>query len=365
MVWLVALLSPQGNRYLMTGKKRPRNKTSNYIISMDRTDMERHSRNCLGKLRCAQCKGGRRGVAVPADPSLMPHLCAGPTLWAPSSPRTTTASTRRTWTRSRWPPPSPSSARSSRSSSTCVPPETGPSAPLAPTSHSPLSSPVLYRAQQSNVLGTRGPRKMKVCVPRVEKGGKRKLWRPLRHNEEMGAHYKRQEMDDLVFMINKPPQWNKSASEAALWEGRGTQLTTPLSPLPSAANAYVLNFHNRVTMASVKNFQLVTPSDRTRAPCLFSACPLSLTHTCVTPSPMVQTRACCCSSGARTRTCSPWTSSTLCHPCKVGAALPSLPGSPAASFLTPPPPCPLRSLRHLPEQLRLQASVRVVGRRLP
>ena len=42
----------------------------------------------------------------------------------------------------------------------------------------------------------------------------------------------------LVYMINKPPRWNDQVG------------------------AYVLNFNGRVTMASVKNFQLVQPDDQ-------------------------------------------------------------------------------------------------------
>lgn len=41
-------------------------------------------------------------------------------------------------------------------------------------------------------------------------------------------------------MVNKPPKWN------------------------DAVGAYVLNFNGRVTMASVKNFQLVNPEDQER-----------------------------------------------------------------------------------------------------
>lgn len=43
---------------------------------------------------------------------------------------------------------------------------------------------------------------------------------------------------DLVYMINKPPRWNEQVQ------------------------AYVLNFNGRVTMASVKNFQLVDPEEQ-------------------------------------------------------------------------------------------------------
>jgi len=41
----------------------------------------------------------------------------------------------------------------------------------------------------------------------------------------------------LAYLINKPPRWNEQVG------------------------AYVLNFNGRVTMASVKNFQLVDPDE--------------------------------------------------------------------------------------------------------
>lgn len=43
---------------------------------------------------------------------------------------------------------------------------------------------------------------------------------------------------DLIYLINKPPRWNEQVG------------------------AYVLNFNGRVTMASVKNFQLVDPEEQ-------------------------------------------------------------------------------------------------------
>lgn len=45
-------------------------------------------------------------------------------------------------------------------------------------------------------------------------------------------------MRDLALLINKPPRWNEHIG------------------------AYVLNFNGRVTMASVKNFQLVDPEEQ-------------------------------------------------------------------------------------------------------
>lgn len=41
----------EGDHFLMCSKKRPNNATSNYIISMRMGDLERSSKNFLGKLR--------------------------------------------------------------------------------------------------------------------------------------------------------------------------------------------------------------------------------------------------------------------------------------------------------------------------
>lgn len=63
-------------------------------------------------------------------------------------------------------------------------------------------------------------------------------WRPLHKDEEMLTRAKRRPGKDLRYLINKPPRWNDQVG------------------------AYVLNFNGRVTMASVKNFQLVEPEDQ-------------------------------------------------------------------------------------------------------
>ena len=48
---------------------------------------------------------------------------------------------------------------------------------------------------------------------------------------------KERDLSNLFYYINKPPKWNEQVG------------------------AYVLNFNGRVTMASVKNFQLVSQDD--------------------------------------------------------------------------------------------------------
>lgn len=50
-------------------------------------------------------------------------------------------------------------------------------------------------------------------------------------------YYRAKNMDDLIELHNKTPQWNEETQ------------------------SYVLNFHGRVTQASVKNFQIVHDND--------------------------------------------------------------------------------------------------------
>ncbi len=92
----------------------------------------------------------------------------------------------------------------------------------------------------SNVLGSRGPRKMKVAVPKVLPDGRSVTFQPDRDEDSMVAKFKAGYIQDMALLINKPPKWNEQVG------------------------AYVLNFNGRVTMASVKNFQLVSPDDHDR-----------------------------------------------------------------------------------------------------
>lgn len=90
----------------------------------------------------------------------------------------------------------------------------------------------------SNVLGSKGPRQMKVCIPEVKDDGSYEEHRPLRKGDELVTRFKSKDFEGMQYLSNKKPRWNESVG------------------------AYVLNFNGRVTMASVKNFQLVLPSDQ-------------------------------------------------------------------------------------------------------
>merc|ERR1712070_1012019 len=92
---------------------------------------------------------------------------------------------------------------------------------------------------QYNVLGTRGPRKMTAMIPELDEKGNRTVFKPVDENDGVLERYKEKgETEGLVVMRNKPPKWNEQMQ------------------------AYCLNFHGRVTHASVKNFQLVDENDK-------------------------------------------------------------------------------------------------------
>ncbi|KAH7479673.1 Tubby-related protein 2 [Phytophthora ramorum] len=178
------LYMKEGDRFLLTAKKRPKNRTSNYLVSLQRGDLlRRGSDNYVGKLR-ANFLGTEFTIY---DSGSNPKDADQQTITS-----------------------NPAGIRQ----------ELGIS---------------MYAA---NVLGHRGPRKMKVCVPRVREDGTRVVWRPLTKDDEMVNKCKEQDHTNLTYLINKPPRWNDQVC------------------------AYVLNFNGRVTMASVKNFQLVTPEDQ-------------------------------------------------------------------------------------------------------
>ena len=174
-----SLYLKDGSRFLLAGQKRTMNKTSNYMICMDKRDLARDSPAYLGKLR-ANFIGTEYQLYDDGD-SL-------------EGARSTGAELRKE---------------------------------LGVVNFAP------------NVIGTRGPRKMKVACPAVDEATNApSVFRQRDKDEDsMMAKFKAMHTQDMFLMINKPPKWNDSVG------------------------AYVLNFNGRVTMASVKNFQLVTPSD--------------------------------------------------------------------------------------------------------
>ncbi|XP_067000524.1 protein king tubby isoform X2 [Anabrus simplex] len=90
---------------------------------------------------------------------------------------------------------------------------------------------------ETNVLGFKGPRKMTVILPGMTQDHKRVQISPQDDHEGLLECWRNKNMDNLIELHNKTPVWNDDTQ------------------------SYVLNFHGRVTQASVKNFQIVHDSN--------------------------------------------------------------------------------------------------------
>lgn len=164
--------SSEGERFLLSARKRKKSKTSNYLMSIDLEDTHRQSGNYFGKLRSnfvgTEFTIFDKGVK-------------------PSEAETTSGN----------------SALAAR----C---ELG---------------AVMY---QYNVLGTRGPRKMTAIVPQVSERNERVVFRPKSDKDQdaiLRLHKERNDTrDDLVTMINKSPKWNEQMQAYCLnFNGRVTK----------------------------------------------------------------------------------------------------------------------------------------------
>ncbi|XP_050048250.1 tubby-related protein 3 [Dermacentor andersoni] len=162
--------------FLLAARKRKKSATSNYLISVDPTDLSRGGESFVGKLR-----SNLLGTAFTI------YDCA-------EGPRQNTEK------------------RSVRS-------EIG---------------AVVY---ETNVLGFKGPRKMTVILPAMSKDNKRIELKPSFEHGGLLERWKSRNMENLLELRNKTPVWNDDTQ------------------------SYVLNFHGRVTQASVKNFQIVHEND--------------------------------------------------------------------------------------------------------
>lgn len=185
------LFLKEEDTFLLASKKRARNRTSNYVVSLDPKDMNRNSSACVGKLR-ANFLGTEFQLF---DNGVNPTKKKSIKKYEDVNDDSTTSD--------------------------------------EPFVRSELGA-VLYA---SNIMGSRGPRKMRVAVPKVVEDGSRILYKSISKKESMLQRFKASEKGSLTELINKPPRWNDQVG------------------------AYVLNFNGRVTMASVKNFQLVLEED--------------------------------------------------------------------------------------------------------
>jgi len=78
---------------------------------------------------------------------------------------------------------------------------------------------------------------MTVVIPGMTAEGKRHEFRAISDADGIVERFKAKNSDGLLALHNKTPVWNEETQ------------------------SYVLNFHGRVTQASVKNFQIVHDND--------------------------------------------------------------------------------------------------------
>ena len=98
-----------------------------------------------------------------------------------------------------------------------------------------------------NVLGTNGPRKMQVYLPSTDRSGVRDKLQPTQTSDCMTKKIENKD-HNYIKIVNKTPRWNENLG------------------------AFCLNFQGRVTVASVKNFQLVDENDQDKIVLQFGKC---------------------------------------------------------------------------------------------
>ncbi|XP_042326848.1 tubby-related protein 3 [Sceloporus undulatus] len=165
--------------FLLAGRKRKKSKTSNYLISIDPTDLSREGESFIGKLR-SNLMGTKFTVY---DHGVSPIKAQG----------------------------------------------------LVEKAHTRHEMAAI--CYETNVLGFKGPRKMSVIIPGMNLNHERIPIRPQNEHESLLSKWQNKDMENLIELHNKAPVWNDDTQ------------------------SYVLNFHGRVTQASVKNFQIVHEND--------------------------------------------------------------------------------------------------------
>mmetsp|Transcript_58704 Transcript_58704/g.70634 ORF Transcript_58704/g.70634 Transcript_58704/m.70634 type:complete len:583 (+) Transcript_58704:139-1887(+) len=186
----------QDDKFLMSSRKRPNQRTPSYLISMRRNDHERNSNNNIGKLRSnflgTEFQIYDSGIS-PKDQSRHSHHGG-------------------TFTQ--------------KQASECD----------SQPARSELGA-LLYSSDPAGSV----PRKMQVCINQVDEHDRPTMtWRPAHKHEEMLSNFKcktDRATRHLISLHNKPPTWNEHTG------------------------SFALDFNGRVTMSSVKNFQLINPED--------------------------------------------------------------------------------------------------------
>ncbi|XP_036618200.1 tubby protein homolog [Trichosurus vulpecula] len=166
--------------FLLAGRKRKKSKTSNYLISVDPTDLSRGGESFVGKLR-SNLMGTKFTVY---NNGVNPMKTSSSNLESAN-----------------------------------------------------IRQELAAICYETNVLGFKGPRKMSVIIPGMSMVHERVSIRPRNEQETLLARWLSKSTDTVIELHNKTPVWNDDTQ------------------------SYVLNFHGRVTQASVKNFQIIHAND--------------------------------------------------------------------------------------------------------
>ncbi|KAK5622458.1 hypothetical protein CRENBAI_003233 [Crenichthys baileyi] len=157
-------LDNEKKTFLLAGRKRKKSTTSNYLISIDATDLSRGGENFVGKLR-SNLMGTKFTVF---DNALNPERAL----------------------------PDMSNARQELAG-------------------------IIY---DTNVLGMKGPRRMTVVIPGMSKDNERVPLRPRNECDGLLVRYQNRRTENLIELHNKTPVWNEdTASHVLNFNGRVTQ----------------------------------------------------------------------------------------------------------------------------------------------
>ncbi|XP_037397049.1 tubby-related protein 1 [Pygocentrus nattereri] len=175
--------------FLLAGRKRKKSATSNYLISIDATDLSRGGDNFIGKLR-SNLMGTKFTVF---DNGLNPDRALRDL----------------------------SNARQELAA-------------------------IIY---ETNVLGFKGPRKMTVIIPGMDEDSERVPIRAQSENDGLLMRFQNRQMDNLIELHNKTPVWNDDTASYVLnFSGRVTQASIKnFQIVHSKDNSYILMQFGRVS----------------------------------------------------------------------------------------------------------------------
>ncbi|XP_075051807.1 tubby-related protein 1-like isoform X3 [Mixophyes fleayi] len=149
--------------FLLAGRKRKKSKTSNYLISIDATDLSRGGENFIGKLR-SNLMGTKFTVF-----------------------------------------------------------DNGVNPDRANSDWSNVRQELAAIVYETNVLGFKGPRKMTVLIPGMDEDCKRVPIRPRNDNDGLLQRWQNKNMENVIELHNKSPVWNDETQSYVLnFHGRVT-----------------------------------------------------------------------------------------------------------------------------------------------